>query len=446
MDMLTYDILLNVAKRNNRARRRQQTSVLLPTKIIEITPVICPKSATARDLCQKVFAQISLVDAEDTWKVFKATTELAIEVGSLQFHLDEIDPDCPADILDARWQVPSPGSVLPPSFLASVAPAAAPSETVQTESPTVSPTALDLYDLLVRTSFDKGVALNDTSSPQSRAYSWLQEDPGLTDYSSQRILQRYSLATLYYATNGDEWQRNDLWLSNQTECEWYSKAGSRSPCNENQEMVNLELDQNNLGGSLPPELGLLSSSLERITFRGGPSIFLSGTIPSELGYLTLMKSFFLRGNDFVGSIPTEIGNWSALKQLDLSRNLLKGHLPTQIGNFRELVFLEISANSLSGELPTEIGLLRECTKIYFEDNVFLSSIPTELGHLSLLQVLKGGANVFMALPSELGRLTSADIISFQGSSITSSIPTEFGQLRGLRKFTSMEKKDNRADV
>lgn len=84
------------------------------------------------------------------------------------------------------------------------------------------------------------------------------------EYSRKKKLQRYSLATFYYATNGDQWLKNDFWLSDRTECHWYGKTGSRRLCNKEQELVNLELDTNNINGSLPPEIGLLSSSLERI--------------------------------------------------------------------------------------------------------------------------------------------------------------------------------------
>ena len=96
------------------------------------------------------------------------------------------------------------------------------------------------------------------------AYSWLLEDKYLMEYSRKKKLQRYSLATFYYATNGDQWLKNDFWLSDRTECHWYGKTGSRRLCNKEQELVNLELDTNNINGSLPPEIGLLSSSLERI--------------------------------------------------------------------------------------------------------------------------------------------------------------------------------------
>jgi Leucine-rich repeat (LRR) protein len=302
-----------------------------------------------------------------------------------------------------------------------------------------APTTLELYGFLVRNSFDSGAALNDPSSAQTKAYEWLIFDTSLANYPPQQLLQRYAMATLFYATNGNEWLANNLWLSPQSECDWFNKASSLDSCNTDQELVNLELDLNDLAGSLPPELGLLSS-LERLTLRGGPVSFLTGTLPSELGYLTRLNVFYVRGNKMAGTIPLEIGNWKSLRELDLSRNDFAGPLPRTIGNFEDLEVFEVSANSLSGLIPTTLGRLQKVTKMYFEDNIFLSPIPTELGNLRSIRELRGGSNVLLSIPSELGRLTSIEILSFKGSNIPGTIPTAIGQLSKIRKFALIVEK------
>lgn len=300
--------------------------------------------------------------------------------------------------------------------------------------PSSAPTTFDLYKFLKENSFDDGIALTVPWSPQGKAYAWLVQDTKGVYYPPRRILQRYAMATLYYATFGDAWLANDFWLSSESECNWYNEVGSRPVCNSNQELLNLELNLNNLGGTLPVELALLSNSLERITLRGGPSKFLSGTLPRELGHLTKLQVFFVRGNNLSGVVPHDVGYWSRLEQLDLSRNRLEGPLPTEIGNFRNLVFFEVSSNNLSGVLPTQMGMMTKCTQVFFEDNNLLSSIPTEFGNLSMLKEIKGGGNILLSLPSELGRLTNANTISFQGCNIPGRLPPELGQLQGLRKF------------
>ena len=48
---------------------------------------------------------------------------------------------------------------------------------------------------------------------QSKAIDWLLEDElNLPFYSDQRIRQKFALATLYYATNGDQWTQNGKFL------------------------------------------------------------------------------------------------------------------------------------------------------------------------------------------------------------------------------------------
>ncbi|KAG7350956.1 two component regulator [Nitzschia inconspicua] len=458
MDFLTYDILANIGNGGNvqNLRKRKLIGVLLPTEVVEIINVTCPV-VTGRDLCQRVLAQIALVDGEDNLNRFQATTELAIEIGRLQFHLDAIDPFCPAEVVDSTWELPAPSPFaqptfppllvpsqspftnLSPSLVPSFSPVAAtdstsssPSNTRETDTPSSAPTTFNLFAFLKENSFDDGIALTVPWSPQGRAYAWLVQDTRETNYPTQQILQRYIMATLYYATFGDNWLANDSWLSSESECTWFNKSRSSPVCNSNNELVSLQLDLNNLGGSLPAELGLLSNSLERITLRGGPSNFLSGTLPPELGYLTRLKVFFARGNNLSDTIPHEIGYWRELEQLDLSRNRFAGPLPTEIGNFRNLEFFEVSGNNLSGVLPSQMGLMTVCTQLFFEENTFLSSVPTEFGNLSLLKELKGGSNVLLSLPSELGQLTNANIISFTGSSIPGRIPSELGRLQGLR--------------
>ncbi|KAL3913184.1 MAG: hypothetical protein SGILL_006590 [Bacillariaceae sp.] len=490
MDILTYDVLKNIENGGAQVfwqgnlRRRKLVAVLLPTEITEVTDIPCT-IGTPNDLCQRMVAEISLVDAEDKVRIFQATTELAVEIGRLQFHLDVVDPECPADVIDSRWELPAPTPFAPPteppseqpsslssnepSDFPSFMPTAAPSLSVSsaptlsvssaptvpptlppnpiptsppttnpsfvvTATPSSSPTQFELYDFLVRNSFDDGAALSNPWSPQSKAFGWLQGDVSQADYSLERILQRYAMACLFYSTRGDTWLNKDLWLSSESECMWYNEAGTRAPCNADQELVNLELDLNNLDGYLPPELGLLSSSLERLTLRGGPTRHLSNSLPSELGLLTSLKVFVARGNELSSVIPPEIGNWTAIRQLDLSRNKFAGPLPSEIGNFADLFFFEVSANSLSGILPTEIGLMQNCELLYFEDNVLFTPIPTEIGNLGLVKEIKGGSNVLLSLPSELGRLTSASTISFHDASIPGMIPSELGNLKQLREY------------
>jgi hypothetical protein len=62
----------------------------------------------------------------------------------------------------------------------------------------------------------------------------------------------------------------------------------------------------------------------------------------------------LYNNDLTGSIPPEIGNLTNLIVLNLSYNQLTGSIPPEIGNLTNLTYLILRSNQLSGIIPDEI--------------------------------------------------------------------------------------------
>jgi hypothetical protein len=91
-----------------------------------------------------------------------------------------------------------------------------------------------------------------TASPQSKAMEWLENDPNLGNFSDEKRIQRYALATLFYSTNGDKWTENEFWLSESEECRW---IGVTCP---DIAVSGLNLTLNYLQGKIPPKDGLLS--------------------------------------------------------------------------------------------------------------------------------------------------------------------------------------------
>lgn len=108
-------------------------------------------------------------------------------------------------------------------------------------------------------SFDGGKALDDVSSLQYKALTWLSTNENLDDYPDWKRIQRYVLAVFYYSMGGDEWTYCARWLSNDEECLWLSFALDET-CNEQGRYLRLTMSENNLNGILPNELALLSDS------------------------------------------------------------------------------------------------------------------------------------------------------------------------------------------
>ena len=99
-----------------------------------------------------------------------------------------------------------------------------PSSPAPTMAPTFSPAPNEIFELLAPVSFDDGASLLDASSPQSAAARWLANNTNLENYSDAQKIQRYALATLYYSTNGDNWEDKQNWTTDGDECEvWWSK-------------------------------------------------------------------------------------------------------------------------------------------------------------------------------------------------------------------------------
>ena len=81
---------------------------------------------------------------------------------------------------------------------------------------------------------------------------------------------------------------------------------------------------------------------------------LTGSIPPEIGNLTNLTYLGLYLNQLTGSIPPEIGNLTNLTWLDLGNNGLTGSIPPEIGNLTNLTHLNIRYNQLNGEIPESI--------------------------------------------------------------------------------------------
>ena len=68
-----------------------------------------------------------------------------------------------------------------------------------------------------------GPILTNPATPQGMAYRWiLNDDPLQIDPCTYpTVLQRYALASLYFATNGEAWVDNTGWLGGAGECTWF---------------------------------------------------------------------------------------------------------------------------------------------------------------------------------------------------------------------------------
>ncbi len=96
-----------------------------------------------------------------------------------------------------------------------------------------------------------------------------------------------ALTALYNATNGDNWKRNRNWLSDTHISEWYGVTTDADG-----RVVRLNLYNNNLSGTIPPELGSLSNLLSFSLSHNQ----LTGEFPQELTQLTNLTLLYFYNN------------------------------------------------------------------------------------------------------------------------------------------------------
>ena len=158
------------------------------------------------------------------------------------------------------------------------------------------------------------------------------------------ITDREALGALYHATDGDNWSRNDGWLTDAPLGEWFGVQ-----VNDEGQIVGLGFSRNNLHGSLPPELGALSELTHSFDFRGNQ---LTGPIPAELGELSKLGHFHLGRNQLTGPIPPELGKLVNVGYMVLSGNSdLSGPLPRTFLNLQALDVFSISQTQVC--VPTD---------------------------------------------------------------------------------------------
>ena len=262
---------------------------------------------------------------------------------------------------------------------------------------------------------------NHTSVSEYRAWKWLSEEDfsedTLDEYSTPawKIVERYAIAVFYYATNGQGWINQYNFLSDSSVCDWHDESstfhfGVRF-CTDDGSVTMLQLPSNNLEGSLPTILGLLSN----------------------------LSSLDLPDNLVKGTIPSEIFKLSALSgRLDLSYNRLTGTIPEPIGSLTDLNELLLQYNRLDGTIPDGILALTSLTSINLGTNLLIGSIPGNIGSLSLLLHLRLNDNLLTgSIPSSIGMLRRLHKLQLQQNRLTGGIPTSLSNLKNIGKGIAM---------
>ena len=158
---------------------------------------------------------------------------------------------------------------------------------------------------------------------------------------------REVLEAFFNAAAGAHWHNSDIWLTEEPLGDWYGVG-----VDDRGRVATLDLTDNNLAGTITPELGDLAHLKSLLL---GDNFDLTGPIPAELGKLSNLESLLLGGTAVTDSIPRELGNLSNLRSLWLAGTLLTGAIPAELGKLSNLDSLMLAFNGLTGAIPPELG-------------------------------------------------------------------------------------------
>lgn len=246
------------------------------------------------------------------------------------------------------------------------------------------------------------------------------------DVSEIPLAECNALEALFNSTGGPDWTSKPGWLVSNTPCSWFGVT-----CTTGRVTV-IELDDNNLTGSLPASLEDLSN-LRRLSLWRNE---IGGTIPPQLGTLSRLRYLHLGDNKLTGQVPATISDLTSLEQLLLFSNQLNGGLPQSLGNLANLQVLELASNQLAGPIPSTLGSLSNLRLLGLGGNQFSGSIPTSLGNLSNLESLALTSNQLTgSIPATLGNLGNLQRLWLSDNRISGGIPEQLGNLSKLRTLT-----------
>jgi hypothetical protein len=219
-----------------------------------------------------------------------------------------------------------------------------------------------------------GVDAGET--PQRKAFYWMATDENLEGMDHTQKMQRYALAVFYYSTNSvatpytespKPWESAHLWLSKSHTCEWKGIV-----CNSQQHVEGIDLENNNLTGSLPPEIGILGNKLTSIDLTSN-LIYMHQEDFDAFKQLENLETLLMDDNylEYSKGLPWQFQELTKMQKMRLSYNLFSGELESEhkvISKMSQLTHLEIESNFLTGNMPEIIGEMSNLVYIYLRRN------------------------------------------------------------------------------
>jgi hypothetical protein len=355
-----------------------------------------------------------------------------------------------------------------PSELPRAVPTASPVVS-RTPRPTTSRPTMDISRLrsLIESKYPIGGVRFNIDNPgfyQTMAFSWLKEDQQAAPLDDdRRIIQRYALACIYYATNGvgnditdglfgpgnvRSWINETGWLTEDSECTWFGV----DLCSDDDTVLSFVMVANQMSGVLPSETGFLSN-LQTLVVSGN---FINNVGPvghdwlAELSHLKVLD--YSENGFFFDGIPMSLYELTSLEIYDCSRNYYFGEIQTfdfppslqvvrvadndfagslsWMSRLPSLIEVDVSNNAeIVGPLPDTFNAR---LRIFSAGKCAITgSIPDGIVAALSLEIFSAPDNKLSGGLEIFAKLSKLRILDLHDNSFDGQIPAALGQLGSL---------------
>lgn len=169
-------------------------------------------------------------------------------------------------------------------------------------------------------------------------------------YNKYRKRDSLALVAVYNATNGHSWAVKDSITTRGFTWNLYEPINNWKgvTLNDSGRVTGLSLQNNNLAGHIPKEIGNLSELVTLSLIDND----LSGKIPRAINKLSKLTDLHLYANNLSGKIPN-LNNLKKLEELHLYANNLSGKIPN-LNKLPNLIVLNLDDNQLTGKMKYDL--------------------------------------------------------------------------------------------
>lgn len=167
------------------------------------------------------------------------------------------------------------------------------------------------------------------------------------------------LVAIYESLGGDGWNSNMNWLNGEDPCTWQFVQCA------NGHVINIDLSNNNLVGTIPPEIGAFSNLYHLLLSYNA----VSSTIPPELSTLGELRSLRLSYNSLTGTLPPHLSALSRLAYFGANNNYLTGKDCYEMPSSPTCLILNRTL-SCTGHVPPAYSSLAGLRQLRLEHNDF----------------------------------------------------------------------------